>query len=68
MKETETIFTTINETAKLTGLARSHIRSLCKSGVAPCIRIGNGANAVYKIHYKKFCEKLEKMIESEGKM
>ena len=67
MKKEEKMFATINEKAKLTGLSRAYIRQLCKTGKAPCLRIGGGRNAVYKIHYQRFVEMVDAMSEkSEG--
>lgn len=57
------MFATINETAKLTGLSRAYIRQLCKDGKVPCLRIGSGRNAVYKIHYQRFVEMIGEMSE-----
>ena len=64
--EQEQIFATINETAQKTGLSRAYIRQLCKTGKAPCLRIGSGQNAVYKIHYQRFVEMIGKMSKTEG--
>lgn len=63
MKKEEKMFATINETAKLTGLSRAYIRQLCKTGKAPCLRIGGGRNAVYKIHFQRFVEMIGEMSE-----
>ena len=60
MDKADPIFKTINETAKMTGLSRTYIRTGCKNGSIPCIRLGSGTNAVYKIHVAQFCEMLEK--------
>ena len=54
IKESKTMFVTINEAAALTGLARSYIRQGCKDGTI-------SDNATYKIHYEQFCQQLCKM-------
>ena len=61
IKDSKTMFVTINEAAALTGLARSYIRQGCKDGTIPCIRVGGSDNATYKIHYEQFCQQLCKM-------
>ena len=61
IKESKTMFVTINEAAALTGLARSYIRQGCKDGTIPCIRVGGRENATYKIHYEQFCQQLYNM-------
>lgn len=63
--EQEQLFVTINEAAQKTGLSRAYIRQLCKGGKAPCLRIGGGKNAVYKIHFQKLLEMLDSMAETE---
>ena len=65
-KESSTIYCTINECAKLTGISRCAIREMCRNGTIPCLRFGNGKNAVYKIHYQKFVEQLEREVVNGG--
>ena len=66
-QNSSTIFTTINQTAKLPGLSRGFIRQGCREGRFPCIRVGEGENATYKLHFQKFVEQLEIMTEGSGK-
>lgn len=57
-------FVSINKCAALTGLSRIFIREMCRSGQAPCFRVGSGQNASYKINYPKFCELIDGMSEN----
>lgn len=67
INQTNALFLSINATAAKTGLSRTYVRQLCKTGKAPCLRIGSGRNAVYKIHFQRFVEMMDAMSEkSEG--
>jgi len=61
-QDTNKTFVSINECSKLTGLARGHIRKLCREGSVPCLRVGEGRNASYKIHLARFCDMLESRV------
>lgn len=45
----------ISGASRITGLAQGYIRGLCKSGAAPCLRVGQE----YKINMALFLQQLE---------
>lgn len=49
-------YQSITGASRITGLAQGHIRSLCRSGRAPCLRVGQE----YKINMPLFLQQLEK--------
>lgn len=57
--ETGKIYVSINDAARMTGLSRIFIRSGCREGKFPCLRVGEGSNATYMIHYERFLATLE---------
>lgn len=48
-------YQSISGASRISGLAQGYIRNLCKSGKAPCLRVGQE----YKINMALFLQQLE---------
>lgn len=48
-------FQSISGASRISGLAQGYIRTLCKNGKAPCLRVGQE----YKINMPLFLQQLE---------
>lgn len=57
-------FLKIKDACRVTGMSQSFLRSGCKDGSIPCIRVGKEGNSAYMINVPALLEKLD--AESRG--